>query len=339
MNLLVGNNLAGTVSNLADYGANYVSWHETNGAPGFDFYYNITDVPSSTTTFNVNIYDNYTGNAGHIIDHEIYNFTSASWIITDSENGEQNGVWDWDNFTLSDTAGVIQNGVVMLRVDHVSSGNQNHLYSLDYIELTALSSQLTTNFSVPTSSGSFTIAAGSSVYLYSPVFPSASTLYSGSYLLDLWASATSSGTMSVSFVAVNSSNNTVATAASGDTETIGTTESEVKTSFSGSQITVPSDGRLIANISNPTASGNTFTIYWGSGQPTNYQTPADYDYVLAISNSASSSYAVSLLTYTSSSTNRLTNLTISIYSPNTKEIIVTDGAFTQSSGSTVTILS
>jgi hypothetical protein len=337
MNLLVGQNLAGTVSNLAAVDSNYVSFNEVKESPGYDFYFNFTGVPF-TISFNYNMYSYFQGSAGHTVQIDLYNYTSSSWIIYQQFIGESGFIWH--NNTVTDTNGLIQNGIVMGRLYESASGNNAYFEQIDYIELEVPtpSQVITADFSIPATSGSFTVAAGSSVYLISPIFPRDYTLYSGSWMLDLWASATSSGTMSVSFVAADSSNNIVATATSGNTATIGTSKSEIQTSFSGSQISVPLGGSLIANITNPTASGKTFTIYWGSGQPTNFQTPADYDYILAINNSASSSYSVNLLTYTSSAHKNWLNVTVSIYSPSTNQIILINGGFTQSSGSTVTLL-
>jgi hypothetical protein len=143
--------------------------------------------------------------------------------------------------------------------------------------------------------------------------------------------------MRVLFVTIDSSNIITALAASGATGTITTSKSEVKTTFSGSQISVPSGGRLLAIITNSAGGAATFTIYWGTGQVTNYQTPSNFDYVLKIVNSATASYSVSLSTSSSSSINRLTNLTVFIYSPNTNEIIIINGAFTLSSGPAKTL--
>ena len=178
----------------------------------------------------------------------------------------------------------------------------------DAVQAAAPSIVQNTAFFIQTLTGSFTVAPGSSAFLCSPASPSTTTVYPGSWVMDLWASATSAGTLSVTFSAVDSSNNIVASAATGSTGTIGTTKSEVKTSFAGSQVSIPSGGRLVANITNPAGSGVTFTIYWGPAQTTNFQTPADYDYVLALTNSASSAYSVSLSTYSSSTLSRTSKL-------------------------------
>ena len=194
-----------------------------------------------------------------------------------------------------------------------------------------------TDFFVQTLTGSFTIAPGASAFLCSPAVPNAIAIYSGSWITDLWASSTSAGVLTVTFSAADSSSNIVASAVSGTTGTIGTSKSEVKTTYAGSQINVPTGGRLIADITNPAGSGKTFTIYWGPGQTTNFQTPADYDYILTLTNSASSPYSVSLSTYSFTALGRLLNMTLSAYSPSTQEITVTNGALTQSTSPTLTV--
>lgn len=338
MALVVGTNLAGGISNLTAVDGVYVSFGETNGSPAWDFYFNFTGV-SSSSIFNYDMYEYYQGNPGHTVEICLYNFSSSSWIVYEQFHGESG--FTWHNHTTSDTNGLIQSGTVMGRLVHISGGSTTHVERIDYIALStsgAPTNKNNTDFSVPTSSGSFTLPAGSSVLLYSPTFASARTIYAGSWVLDLWAAATSSGTLNVGFEAINSAETVVSTAASGTTGAIGTTQSEVITSFSGVQISVPAGGRLVANISNPVGSGRTFTIYWGLGQSTNYQTPSEYDYVVEIANSAAAPYYLSLSVHSSSGISRLTNLTVTIYSPSTNQIIINNGAFTQSTGPTFTIL-
>ncbi len=333
MQLVGGRNLSGNISDLATVNYHSVAFYETSGTQ-FSFYFNFTEVPSSTG-FNYNMYDQYHGNTGHELSIQFYNFTSNSWMICEQYSDET--AFTWHNGTVTSTNGLIQNGTIMGKLVHESPGNHLHYEEIDYIAVTTTNAQLNTGFSVPTSSGSFSVVAGASVSLQSPTFSKPTTVYSGSYLLDLWASATVSGNMWVSFRVIDSSNNAVATIASGNTGSIGTVKSEVKTAFAGSQITIPAGGHLIANITNPTGSGTTFTIYWGAGQSTNYQTPADYDYIIAIVNSASASAYLSLSTYNASALNRLTNVTITSYSPSTNQVVITNGVITQSAGPTMAI--
>lgn len=212
--------------------------------------------------------------------------------------------------------------------DAIQGGAQSASYS------TSVSSPINdTSLSTPSSSDSYDIPAGSSAYLWSPTFTNTTTIYSGSWVLDLWAKA-SSGTMNVMFAAVNSSGAITSIAASGKTGTILTSESEIKTTFSGSNITVPSGGRLVAILNNPAGSG-TCTVYWGPSSMTNFQTPKDFSHIIAIKNTVSSSYSVSITAYSTSSISRLTNLTVSLCSPETTEVKITNGVLTQSSGTGV----
>jgi hypothetical protein len=334
MHLAGGQSISGTVSDLAAVDGHYVTIYESSGLPGFDFYFNFTGVPSSNS-FNFAMYEYYHGAVGHQIRIQFYNFISNTWILYGMYSDET--AFTWHNVTITNTDGLIQNGVVRGRLNHPSPGNHLHFDEIDYIALGVTNVAVNTDFSIPASNGNFPVAAGASAYLQSPAFLSATTLYPGAYLLDLWASATSSGTMGVNFIVVDSSNNVVSTVASGNTETIGIVKSEVKTTFVGAQVTVPAGGCLIANITNPTGSGKTFTIYWGAGQPTNYQTPADYDYVVSIANLASAATYISASVYSTSAISRLTNVTITIYAPSTNQVIITNGVVTQSSGPTMTL--
>ena len=194
-----------------------------------------------------------------------------------------------------------------------------------------------TAFSSTSSTGSASITNGQSAFLWSPSYPRATTIYAGSWLLDLWTLSASSDHMSVLLAATDSSGAITAVAANGNTGTIGTAKSEVKTTFSCSQINVPSGGHLVVILTNLAGGSGTFTIYWGSGQATNFKTPSLYDYVLRTVNSAATSYSASFSSFSSSSIARLTNLTMYVYSPTSNCIVITNGAFTQSSSSTLSL--
>jgi hypothetical protein len=231
-------------------------------------------------------------------------------------------------------SGVI--GEVSLADTH-DYGKVNITAGFTFYENSSVQSGINTDFVVTGSSGSFTLLPGFSATLYSPPLPSSVVVFSGSWVLDAWVSADVPGTLDVAFSSVDSSGGIVAVAASGSTQTIGTSMSEVKTSFNGSQIAVPSGGYLVANITNNNSSN--FTIYWGLGQATNFQTPKDYDYVLKLTNNVSSDYSVNLLVYNYSGINRLTNMTVSLYSPSMheQEIIIANGALIQDAGTAVTL--
>jgi hypothetical protein len=59
------------------------------------------------------------------------------------------------------------------------------------------------------------------------------------------------------------------------TPTIGTSETQVSMSFSSASVTVPAGGYISVVLFAPTGSGNpqSYTIYWGTGQLTNFQVP------------------------------------------------------------------
>jgi hypothetical protein len=78
--------------------------------------------------------------------------------------------------------------------------------------------------------------------------------------------------LSVSIYVTDSSGNIQSTLASNiQTPTIGRSEAQYVMQFAGSQVTVPLNGYITITFSaTQTAS---YTIYWGQGQPTNFQVP------------------------------------------------------------------
>lgn len=122
---------------------------------------------------------------------------------------------------------------------------------------------------------------------------------------------------------------------SGATGIITPTEAQVSTSFASSTGTVPASGYVEVQL----AASASVTIYWGSGQLTNFQTPAVFNYILAVNNPTTSSWEINLGTMTSLTSNlgRLTSLTISFTSPASTQIAVTGGSLSQSSGTEVTL--
>ncbi len=162
-------------------------------------------------------------------------------------------------------------------------------------------------------------------------------------IADAIAASSSGGstTLSVSAYTTNSGGTAQYTLlSSGTTNTITSTKSEVKTSFATGAGTVPSGGYVEVTV---TASASV-TIYWGSSQLTNFETPAAYDYVLAVNNPTSASWNVNLAVATSSGISRLSNMTIwlktpdiSPYTVNSQQIALLGGSFTKSTGSVVTL--
>jgi hypothetical protein len=122
---------------------------------------------------------------------------------------------------------------------------------------------------------------------------------------------------------------------SGTTNTITSTKALVSTSFSSSAGTIPASGYVEVTV---TASSSTsVTIYWGSGQLTQFLTPSTYNYVLAISNPTTTAWSINLGVASFSTLTRITNATIWFVSPFSDQIVVSSGSLSQSSGSTVTL--
>jgi mucin-6/19 len=198
-----------------------------------------------------------------------------------------------------------------------------------------------TSVITPGTSGSFSLPALSSAYLWSPAYTAASTLYTGNWKLDIWGLGATSGTMNADVYIVDSSNAVVSTLVSSlSTATFGTAKGEVLTVVSAVPgTTIPLNDKILVVLTAPQGGPASFTVYWGSGQLSNFQTPSTYNYILGVSNGATSSWTLSLATTSGLTSNlgRLTNVTVWFTSPFGKQIVISGGALTQSSGPGVTL--
>ena len=127
----VGNYDSGNIaSTYVVNDANVYHLSEVTGAPGFLLYFNFTssEVPNS-----ISIYTLYDGNAGHLVNVDVYNFSSAGWTtlgqIVDGVS------YSWVNFSIPDTSNHTHFLETRIRIDHTSSGNKNHDLFIDYIGL------------------------------------------------------------------------------------------------------------------------------------------------------------------------------------------------------------
>lgn len=175
---------------------------------------------------------------------------------------------------------------------------------------TCTSPTIDTNLTQPATSSSYLVASGSSVCLWSPKFSNSSALNTGSWVLNLWASATSAGTMKVSIYSTNSSGGVVSTILSnGVSNTITTSSSQVITSLAGSGANLAAGGYVEVVLGAPVSGPASFTIYWGNGQLTNFESPVLFNNVLAINNTSTSPWYLNLGVASSTNTARLSNLT------------------------------
>ena len=198
------------------------------------------------------------------------------------------------------------------------------------------------NVTSPGTSGSFTLPALSSAYVWTPAYSVGSALYNGNWTLDYWGSGATAGTLNVAVYVVNSANAIASTLVSlGSTASFGTTKGEVVTTLTsvpgGS---IPANGMILLVLTAPKGGPTSFTIYWGAAQLSNFQTPSTFNYVLAVHNTGTSPWNVNLATSSSQTTliGRLT-ATLSFVSPASNQIVVAAGSLSQSSGSAATLAS
>ncbi|MDE1854231.1 MAG: hypothetical protein KGI38_10880 [Thaumarchaeota archaeon] len=201
-----------------------------------------------------------------------------------------------------------------------------------------------TDTATPAGTGSTTVTKPGTAYLWSPQYASATTFYAGSWVLDMWVLSAKAGTsMDVTITTVDSTGAIVSTIVNNQpTLPIAKTEAEVTTTFTGAAGSVPANGFIEVALTAPTGAGTStsYTVFWGTGQLTNFKSPSTYNYVLSISNSASVSWNVNLATLGTMTSNlgRLT-ATVSFVSPASNQIIVTGGTLTQGSGTAVALAS
>ena len=124
--------------------------------------------------------------------------------------------------------------------------------------------------------GQYSVTRGSTAYLWSPQFGSGAAISAGTWVLDLWASGSSSGTMSVSILTTDSTGVVQSTIANPvATPTIGASKTQVVIRVSSGSANVPSLGYIEVTLYAPTGSSRptSFIVYWGSGQQTDFQAP------------------------------------------------------------------
>lgn len=155
------------------------------------------------------------------------------------------------------------------------SGSLTNLYFESTTAATTTTPAVVTATAQPGTTGSTTISRGSTDYLYSSQFASARNIAAGTWVVDLWALAAKSGTMTVTLAIVDSAGSVQTTIGSISTPTITTTKGQVATFLAGSATSVPAGGyiRLSLNAPKGTSNPSRFTLYWGKGEGTNFQVP------------------------------------------------------------------
>ncbi len=200
------------------------------------------------------------------------------------------------------------------------------------------SPSVNTQLTTPTGTGSASLANSREGYLVSPAYTKETTIAAGTWQLDLWALSTMADRLEVYILVTDSSYNILSTVTGKVyTEVISTSKSEVVSTFSGQQVTVPVGGHLVIGLVNGAGGSSSFTVYRGTGQMTNFKTPQLTDYIMRIANSGGTTLSVDFSVQSSSSISRLTDMTMYVYSPTATCIAVTNGVLTQASSSTLSL--
>ena len=127
---IVGDHTDGDIFSLAEIDGNSYNVTEVVGTPGFAIALNFTNVIEFSE---FSTYAYYDGNAGHIVEILLWNNTGSQWDYY----GEIEDAMDFDehNFPVPSSAEYINNGLVMMEINHTSPGNINHDLYIDHLNL------------------------------------------------------------------------------------------------------------------------------------------------------------------------------------------------------------
>ncbi|MDG6988686.1 MAG: hypothetical protein JRN21_05095 [Nitrososphaerota archaeon] len=250
--------------------------------------------------------------------------------------------------TVSPVTGTVKAGAEYQAVTSLQSSatvsvtlgsSENWVIVADAISAGTSPPSADTSLAAPATSGSITLNPGASAFLWTPAYPAGGTLYGGSWTQDIWESTSAAGTVTASVYVVNSAGGIVGTVLGSGPISLAKSVKAVETValFSGSGATIPSNGMVLTVYTDPIG-GTAVTIYWGTGQLTNFRSPSNYNYVLAIADGVAVSWNISLGVASSTNLGRLSNLTVSFTTaPASDQVIVLNGAVSQSGGTPVTL--
>ncbi|MDI9578180.1 MAG: hypothetical protein IAX22_08665 [Candidatus Bathyarchaeota archaeon] len=216
--------------------------------------------------------------------------------------------------------------------------------TVDYVIIgDAIWGQLTnpsvnTDSSLPVTQGSTILQDGEASYFVSPAYSSASNII-GSLQLNLWTSASATDSLEV-YVLATDSNYNILQSGFGKTYTgtVPTNMDLVNTALPAMNLNIPSGGHLVVVIINTEGgSAATFTIHWGVNELSGMSMPGLSDYILSITNIAATDYQATISLYSSIMENRLSDMSIYFYSPETTCLVVEDGSFIQTSSPSFTL--
>lgn len=113
-----------------------------NATPGFDYEYWFAAIPASVTHVRLDVNGHYLGGAGHIVEIEVWNFTTSAWDIANTMLNEASDV-DYHSPDLA-TADYVSGGQLKVKFDHPNKGIGVHELRLDKVVLVDISSLYST---------------------------------------------------------------------------------------------------------------------------------------------------------------------------------------------------
>ena len=121
---------AGTVSDLGEVGGTDVSIQELNGSNPLTVTFGFTGV---TRLSSIEMYLDYIGGAGHVINVEIYNVNTTNWDILGSFSTTEMKVWR--SYQIFMPNQYLNAGAVQCRLRHTMTGVNSHQFIIDYLDI------------------------------------------------------------------------------------------------------------------------------------------------------------------------------------------------------------
>ena len=124
--------IIGDLESLLDVDGNNMTVRETGK---FEIYFNVSNIPDSVQAINVMGYWQYDGNPAHIVEGQIFNFTSNSWVVMGQFS--DTATYNWMNVSTSNwrNGDAVEDGTLYMRVIHTSPANPLHYMYFEYVQV------------------------------------------------------------------------------------------------------------------------------------------------------------------------------------------------------------
>jgi hypothetical protein len=136
LNLITGIQSSGVLSDTYTDNGVYLDIDEVAGIPGYDIQFVFGDFDAvPTTALRANFRAYYTGNLGHNVKLQQWNYNTTTWTDVPGATFPDEITEQLYTFTLIDDPNYIQANQIELRVIHTSSGNPTHQFRIDQLIL------------------------------------------------------------------------------------------------------------------------------------------------------------------------------------------------------------